>query len=254
MSTVFGSGISFLILLLVVIGAGFTLFYKIRGTVRSITNEAFGTTNLSEARRMMDEQSQTTPKSVSAQTSLLLPQIQRDFPSFSLEENKARVEAVILSYLTACNSGNASSFTDGSAELKEYLTSHINLIKENHLDEHFENIKFHRTEIRDYRKTGGYCHITFQSALQMRYYVKDSNGKVTKGSDTATYQTRYNVTLSYVQDRTIVEQSTDTGKGLICPNCAAPITNLGQKKCEYCGTTLVAFNIKIWEITGIAEA
>lgn len=247
------SGSFFLILLLCVIGAGLVLFYKIRSAVRSVAKEAFGTSDLRKAKRMIEEQYEHTPKSVSAQTSFRMPQINRDFPDFSFDQMKSRVNSAITSYLAACDASDANLFKDGSDELKSYLDSHIKLLKENHQDEHFENVKLHQTEICDYKKSGGTCTVVFQTSLQARYFVTNDKGKVVKGTNVATTQTRYKTELVYVQDSSIMEQSTKRGIGLVCPNCAAPITNLGIKKCEYCGTTIIEWNVKVWEIGNIVE-
>ena len=39
-----------------------------------------------------------------------------------------------------------------------------------------------------------------------------------------------------------------------CPNCGAPVTILGQKKCEYCGSALTVINRHVWTLSRIYES
>ena len=43
------------------------------------------------------------------------------------------------------------------------------------------------------------------------------------------------------------------GLGLTCPNCGAPIKNLGQKFCLYCGTGVVEVNARVWKFNAVRE-
>lgn len=67
---------------------------------RSI-QRAFGTPDITQAARQMKQEYSTTPKSVSAMTSLLLPKIVSDFPDFQYDEMKERAENVLTQYLRA---------------------------------------------------------------------------------------------------------------------------------------------------------
>ena len=33
-----------------------------------------------------------------------------------------------------------------------------------------------------------------------------------------------------------------------CPNCGAPIKNLGAMYCEYCGLAVTPINLKVWTL------
>ena len=50
-----------------------------------------------------------------------------------------------------------------------------------------------------------------------------------------------------------MENLDDTGMALNCPNCGAPLNRLGAKVCEYCGTPIVEFNIKVWNFSDVEE-
>ena len=111
----------------------------------------------------------------------------------------------------------------------------------------------HRTEINNYRKAEGRCIITFQSSVEYHYYVENEEGKLLSGSRDVLYQTRYDVDLIYIQDRSKVENELDHALGINCPNCGAPISSLGAKVCEYCGTPVIEINIHAWAFSAITE-
>ena len=41
--------------------------------------------------------------------------------------------------------------------------------------------------------------------------------------------------------------------GTTCPNCGAPITNLGAAYCEYCGSAVTLLNLKVWTLHSFDE-
>ena len=42
-------------------------------------------------------------------------------------------------------------------------------------------------------------------------------------------------------------------EGKFCPNCGAPIKNLGHKFCDYCGTSIVEVNVRSWKFDSVKE-
>ena len=84
----------------------------------------------------MKQEYSTTPKSVSAMTSLALPKIVSDFPDFQYDEMKERAENVLISYLRAVTAKNLSLLTDGNTELKQQLENHIQMLSVKDLREH----------------------------------------------------------------------------------------------------------------------
>lgn len=189
-------------------------------------------------------------------TSLLLPKIVSDFPAFQYDEMKERAENILIHYLRAITDRQPALLQDDTTELKDQLTNHIQMLSARNLREHFEQIRIHRTEISQYRKTEGRCIITFQSALECYRYITnttDPSGAVQEGSQKYKYQTKYNVDLIYIQDRNRVEHERDNALGVNCPNCGAPLSSLGAKVCEYCGTPVIEINIHAWSFSNIDE-
>lgn len=50
-----------------------------------------------------------------------------------------------------------------------------------------------------------------------------------------------------------MENDLDHGLGLNCPNCGAPISTLGHKHCEYCGSPVIEYNINVWTFSNVEE-
>lgn len=236
--------IMILVLILVIFGCVAYAVYRVKHAVRSFSRAAFGTDSLKEGLEQVEEEYATTPKSVSAMTSLYLPKIKRDFPEFQYDEMKVRAENVLTSYLMSITAGNMSGLTEGSRELKDSLEMYITQLKAQGEKEKFESIKLHRTEISGYQKRNGRCIIAFQTSLQYRYSRLHENGRVE--AEGRLTQERYQVEVVYIQDRNIVEDERDLSMGINCPNCGAPVAGLGSKVCEYCGTPIVEINIYAW--------
>lgn len=190
------------------------------------------------------------PSNVSGMTSVYLPQIMNDFPQFHLEEMRERAESVLCSYLQSLQEGNPELLTEGTKELKDQLNMKIRSLKSIGSKVHYEQVKIHRTEIHKYRKASGRLSIVFQSAVGYVCYT-ETNGRITKGKKDTFTQSRYNVEVSYIQDRDLVGESMDTGKALNCPNCGGVISSLGEKVCRYCGSVVMEYNIRTWAFTDV---
>ena len=242
----------FLILLLIVILAVFCGILYVRHKAKEFSRTIFGTEDLSDGIRQMKREYASTPKSVSGMTNLLLPKIVSDFPDFEYDEMKERAENTLTQYLRAVTQKNTAVLTDGNTELKQQLENHIQMLSIKGLWEHFDQIKIHRTEIHQYKKADGRCIITFQSALECFHYITDTSS-VIEGSKEYKYQTKYNTDIIYIQDRNLLENELDHALGINCPNCGAPLSSLGAKKCEYCGTPVIEINIHAWSFSDIKE-
>ena len=242
-----------LVLALAVIIAIYCGISYVKHKTREFSRAIFGTENLLEGVEKMKKEYATTPKSVSAMTSLLLPKISSDFPDFHFDEMKEKAENVLTQYLRAITERNAGILTEGNTELKQKLDNYIQMLSAQNLQEHFDEIKIHRTEINQYRKTAGRCIITFQSSLECYYYLTDTSSSIKNGSTTYRYQTKYNTDLIYIQDRNLVENELDRALGINCPNCGAPLSSLGAKTCEYCGSPIIEINIHAWSFSNIEE-
>jgi len=242
-----------LIMTLTVFGCIFVAVRKAKRAVESFSREAFGTSDIMEGFRQAEQEYASTPKSVSAMTSLYLPKIKRDFPEFQYDEMKVRAENALTSYLLGVDKMSPGMLKEGNQELQDKLEMRIEMLRAEGHREHFGSIKLHRTEISDYKKRNGRCIITFQTALQYYHTLEDESGKMLDGRSDLLTQAKYNTDVIYIQDRELVEDERDLSLGLNCPNCGAPISGTGSKVCEYCGTPIVELNIYAWTFSNITE-
>ncbi len=197
-----------------------------------------------EAERQADVLAET-PKSVSGMTRIFAPQIERDFPEFSLEQFSNKIENLLVTALAAVTEENAGMLKDVSEELRCQVENQIAGNRREKVRETYAQVRVHQTEVANYRKENGTCVITFQSAVE-HYHYKEKDGKLFWGEKERKQQTRYNTELLYIQD----EELADSGNavGTTCPNCGAPITKLGMMYCEYCGLAVTPVNLKVWKL------
>ncbi len=233
-------GIVVLVLILVILLLIVGLILYIRAKAKEASLLLFGTEDLKEGFEQIEAEYAATPKSVSAVTSLYLPKIVRDFPEFSVEQMKTRAENVLVSYLQALDQKSTTLPADCTPEFRQQLVLEIQESRNKQTDLQYKEIKLHRTEIAGYKKVPGRCIITFQTALQSK------NG-------TKLVQSKWNTEAIYVQDSQVTDTELDAGLGLNCPNCGAPITTLGKKICEYCGTEVMELNIHIWAFNRVTQ-
>ena len=241
-----------LVLLLVISGIIYYAYTQIRKKVRSYSRMLFGTPSVREGFQQIEREESITPKSVASATGLYLPAIMRDFPEFHYDEMKTRAENVLTSFLRSIDEAKESILTEGTQELRDHLELRLKALENEDKKEHFKSIRIHRTEIHQYRKTKGRCSVVFQSSVEYFHYL-EKDGQILMGSRDKMEQTRYNIEVIYIQDRDYVENIGDAGLGLNCPNCGAPLPGLAAKKCAYCDTPVVEFNIRTWNFSSVVN-
>ena len=240
--------IKLLIILLVISAvaiAVMTVYRRIVQKIRSLSHSLFGTPDFIKGLNQQADILSETPKSVSSMTKLMEPQIMRDFPEFNWQEFKHKAENMLTSALIAISTENPGRLVEGDEDVKRQV---INCIEDNRLkgiSETYSDIQIHQTEIANYHKEQGKCIITIQSAVGYLHY-KVQDGNVIKGNKNRKTQTKYNIELVYIQDKNAT--TFDNAVGTVCPNCGAPVTNLGAKYCEYCGLGITPINIMVWSL------
>lgn len=242
MSRVFGIFMVGILGILAIVG--YIIYHKVTSKMREISRAAFGTDSLIEGWNRQADELAATPKSVSGMTKIYAPQIQRDFPEFNIEEFKNMAENMLISALTAISAGNIALLGESTKEVKQQVNNRIIGNTQSAIKEVYERVRIHQTEITSYVKNKGTCMITFQSAVEYMYY-KEQDGKLLDGDKVRLTQTKYNIELMYVQDAKLAGGN---ATGANCPNCGAPITNLGAKFCEYCGLAIEVVNTKVWNL------
>ena len=169
-----------------VIAAGTVLYIRYR--VRRFSERMFDTPDIAEGIRNAQAEMNASVKSIPSLTRLLLPNIQKDFPSFNWAEYKDKLAEAVRSYIESELGGR--------------------------------DICMHETQIGDYRRQDGTCYIkTYTSAG----YTDEAS---------LLQEKRYVCNLLYVQDADKLPV-TQTGIGLSCPNCGAPVKMLSVLLLQY---------------------
>ena len=232
------------------------IFFYVRRGLKKVAREMYGTDNIIDALNQSNKTLEDTHKSVNSMTKIYLPQVMRDFPEFNYEQFKNKAEQSLLSAFAAISNDNTGLMQDASEEFKTKVRAFIEMNQANEYDEDFSDCVIHQTEITSYTKRAGICKITLQSALEYYHTIKrKSDGKVLRGDPNRKAQEKYNVELIYIQDKTKMEKigHGNDSIGSHCPNCGAPITTLGAKHCEYCGSALLQINVLVWSINNFTK-
>lgn len=238
--------IIWLLAILLIGVSGYLVYWKLRIKIQQIALALFGTNSITKGLKKQADMLAETPKSVSGMTRIFAPQIERDFPEFHLGQFKNKAENLLIAALGAVSEERVELLPkDVSDELKNQVKNQIEGNRAAGVHEVYQQVKIHQTEIANYQKRDGACIITFQSAVE-HYHYKKKNGSVIEGEKERKQQTKYNIELLYIQDEKLAKM--DNAVGTTCPNCGAPITKLGNKYCEYCGSAVTVVNLKVWTL------
>ena len=230
------------------------IFLYIKYRLQRFSKEAFGTKDFAKAMKDI-ERSTESARSVHGMTDIYLPLIQKDFPDFDYDVFKGRVEGVLKSYFAAITAKDDGLLSpDCSQSIRNTVIGLIHELEaKDYVHEHRE-VTVHQMEIARYLKNGPTVTILFNAAVGMYDYVTDANGKVVMGNSEKKSQKLFDVALVYAQDPDKMSVSSmTTAMGVNCPNCGAPITNLGQKYCNYCGTGIREINVRSWSFEYVKE-
>lgn len=218
-----------LVLILLIVGGLIFLYLSIKNKVELFSRRIFGTKNILEGFKKQEIEYENTPKSLSGMDTILIPKINKDFPSINIDELKKTAENAIILYFESLKDRKLKEIPNASDKLNNMISSLI--VDNKHI---YKDVKIHRTVINSYDNKNGVCIITFQTSLE---YSKDSN-KI---------QDRLNTDLIYIYD------DKKGNVSLNCPNCGAPVTKIGIKVCEYCNTGIVEMLSKTWRINDIYQ-
>ena len=135
--------------------------------------------------------------------------------------------------------------------VRDKLKEQIEDLKNSKMSVKYSDVKFHRHALRYYTNKDGVLNISVSTSLEY-YYTKECDGRVIKEYKDYKKQTRYITEFIYIYnpDKVMKNQSLI---GINCPNCGAPVKDLGHKKCRYCGSGLEDINLKSWHISLFKE-
>ena len=240
-----------LIILGIAVGVmGFLIFtyFRIKRKINMNLNK-FGFSNLSslaEEIRKGELEAKLTPKHVTGMTKLLIPRIVNDFPNFSEKELYNKVETSLLLIFNSLESKEFKA-NDELILIRDKIKEQINDMKNANISVKYDDVKFHEHALKYYNNKDGVLNISVSTSLEY-YYEKCIDGKVVEEYKDYKKQTVYTTEFIYVYNPDEIVKS-QVLIGLSCPNCGAPLKDLGYKKCLYCGSGLEDVNLKSWHIS-----
>lgn len=235
--------LAILIVLLIIIVIVGIAFFTAKKKLSMFLNRYFHTTSLKSAIEISEIGYENTPKSLAGMDKIALPLIKSDFPNLNINELKGMVESTIISYFRMLENKEYEDIKYASEAVKSYIKSQVEDVKK-HDDVVYDSIKIHKTVISKYEKKNGMAVLSFQTSLE--YLHKKGQNSLKKIQD------RISTEFIYIIDASEVNSKTK-GIGLNCPNCGAPISNLGNKVCEYCGTGVVDLVKYTWLLNSIKK-
>lgn len=230
------------IILLLIVVISFVFYLKVKNDIKNFLNKGFGTSNLKEILNNEEYEIQETPKTLFGMESIYLSTIANDFPDLNINELKAMSEDYIINALNAIEKKDISNLKFNSEKMNSFIVSKIDDLKDNCVS--YDSIKIHKTILNRYEKSDSIATLKFQTAIEYRY--KKNNEKYKKIQD------RFSTEFIYIIDEDKVSKSSKS-LGLNCPNCGAPIKNVGEKHCSYCGSGIKDIVKRVWILNNISQ-
>ena len=226
----------FLIVLLILI----IIFFVLKKKFQSFLLKYFNTTDLNKVIEESEWEAENTPKSVYGMESVYKDRILKDFPEVNLNEIKSMVEKSVLDTFQAIENGDITDFKYNSNKAIAFVKSRIDDYKDKEVK--FDQIRFHKTVLSKYENKNGVATMYFQTSLE--YYLTTNKKRRKKVQD------RYKVDFVYIVDSNQVSDN-EKALGLNCPNCGAPISDVGVKTCKYCGSGALEIVNRVWTFNNI---
>lgn len=226
-----------LILLVLLIG-----FIYIKTKIQKFSQKWFGTRDIFEGINSQKMKFQEAPKTPYGMDSLILPEINKDFPHMNIKEMKKIAESNIMLAIESVNLRRIQSFSNASEQFKDNIQNVINRIIEENNSLKIERICIHKTVANKYEREESKCNLVFQTAIG---YTVNKNGQSQR------YEDRINTEFIYVYNYQNIKSHESIS--LKCPNCGAPVQHLGVKKCNYCNAGIVDLAVKTWVLSEIVR-
>jgi len=231
-----------IIMLLILVVVSFIFYLKIKTDINVFLKKIFGTCSLKDIVRKHNYEMQETPKTLYGMDSVYMNTISKDFPDLNINELKVMAESYIIKCLSAIESKNKENLNFGNEKLDSFIISKIDDLGDSIV--RFDSIKIHRTILNCYEKNKSVATLKFQTAIEYRY--KKDNDEYKKIQD------RFSTEFIYIIDERQVS-GPSKALGLNCPNCGAPISNVGEKYCNYCGSGIKDIVKRVWILNDISQ-
>ena len=221
------------------------------GSIKISLKRTLGVSNLDDAIKNVvqaERESYQNIKSTGGLTKLLLPEIEKDFKDFNIDNFYSKVEKNISDYLNALTAKDYKKIVEDKDYIfvQDRIKNKIKNMLSNHIDEEFNDIKFHHNSIKSYTKNNGTATIKVSTSLGYYYETNKIDEKVhPELRKEAVIDTEY----VYVYDETKFDNE-KASFSLHCPNCGAPITDINTI-CSYCTSEVIPITFRAWKINKI---
>jgi hypothetical protein len=165
----------------------------------------------------------------------MVMRLKKDFPEFDTEIARQTVSSALTNYFAILNERS------GTARIEKCCTdAFIKELEGTVMTDStvYNNPRTHKIVISDYRRTGEDAVITFQAAVEYERNKK------------ALAQYVYEIKYVYY----LAENADGENVSLQCEYCGAPISTVGAKVCEFCGSEIFASVERTWKINKIYKA
>ena len=151
-----------IILLVGAVIAIFIAVFRIVKKIRRVSRSLFGTDSIIEGISKQKTQMSETPRSLHAMTSVYLPLINKDFPSFDYELYKNKAKSLLRSYFTAIETKKSTALAEECSQaLKNNVQGIIEDLNSRNVKQFFNESVIHDVQISRYIKTGSTVTILF---------------------------------------------------------------------------------------------
>lgn len=226
----------FSILFLIVI----IIFFKVKNKLSELSEVAFGTKDFIKGIKKQELETISEAKTLTGMEKLDLPKLKEDFKDLNINELKRESEKKIVKCLNAIETKKIENIKEEI--LKVFINTRLEDLKDSNVS--YDQIKFHNTILNRYEKNDAIANIKIHTALEYNYSKNNKSPQKV--------QTRFELEYIYIIDEDKIS-SQIKGVGLNCPNCGAPIKNLGSKSCDYCGSGVVDIVKRTWVLNNIKE-
>ena len=220
--------------LIIAVGAVVVLGLVIRSIVIKINQSISKASNLIGQIQRATEEAEHTPKSLSGSESLHRQKLMKDFPEFDFDAAKQIISGVLSGYFTILSERSGTDRIEKNCTPAFITELESKIISENKV---YSNFKIHRIVVSDYRKNHDEAILTYQAALQYQF-----SGK-------AVTQWVYEIKYVYY----LAEGGDNENASLTFEYCGAPISSVGNKVCEFCGSEIHASVERTWKINKISK-
>lgn len=185
-------------------------------------------------------------KNVSGMTQLLEPVILEDFHEFNKDQLFSQNEKNIRKILYSIENKSMSEIKNNQEMIlmEDTIEKIIEDYRDAKINVEYNDIKFHRHAIKDYRKEQGKATVTLSTTMEYYFITNQKNIEFYKDIKK---QTRYTTKYIYVYDEAKFKDN-QLQFGIHCPNCGAPVNGTKNTVCSYCSSPVIAINLKAWKM------